>query len=424
MDNNENDIEDDYNQQGSASNESTYKNKPSVGGGSKVIFIAAGLFLFASYMLYSIFYTTPTTSQLDITAGDNGKTQSVAAADTNSQISLPLPPPPKATLPPPPSMPNLDPMASLPDPFAATSNVKDVSLVPPPPPLPPSPEMSAINSKGGDKFNDENLKARINSNMLVMDGGAAASQGVSGNASANKSLNDGDANRAFSNNVIAASSTENVIATRLNNLNMTIAQGKIINAVLETAINTDLPGTIRAIVSRDTYAESSRNVLIPKGSRLLGTYNTGILRGQVRVMIVWTRVIRPDGIDIAIGSPAVDGLGRAGVLGFADNKYTEIFSAAILTTTLSLGAAEAAYKLMPQQGTTTTGGGSSTTTVNPAQQAGADAVSNLADISKSVVERLVDLRPTITIDQGTRVNIFVNRDLTFPSYIDNKVFVQ
>lgn len=425
MDNNENNIDDNYNQQDDADNVSTYKSKPSVGGGStKAIFIAAGLILFAVYMIYSIFYTAPPPSPMDLTAGDRGKPQSVAEGGdgTNPQASLPLPPPPKATLPPPPAMPSLDSLAPLPDMFPA-DNVKETSLTPPPPPLPPSPELSTNNS--GARGDNEKLKARIRSNMLVMDGAAtAAPTGSTASATANRNLNNGDANRAFASDAINASGAEKAIATRLNNLNITIAQGKIINAVLETAINTDLPGTIRAIVARDTYAESGRNVLIPKGSRLLGTYSTGILRGQGRVMIVWTRVIRPDGIDIAIGSPAVDGLGRAGIKGFVDNKYTEVFSAAILTTVLSLGAAEAAYKIMPKQGTTTTGGGSTTTTVNPAQQAAAEAVTNFSDISKSVVEKLVDLRPTITIDQGTIVNVFVNRDLTFPSDLDNMVFVQ
>ena len=112
--------------------------------------------------------------------------------------------------------------------------------------------------------------------------------------------------------------------------------------MLETAINTDLPGTLRAIVSRDVFAESGKEVMIPKGSRIIGTYNTGISRGQRRVMIVWTRLIRPDGLDIEIGSPGVDSLGRAGVEGDVDNKYAEIFSAAILTSVVTIGAATAA----------------------------------------------------------------------------------
>ncbi len=195
---------------------------------------------------------------------------------------------------------------------------------------------------------------------------------------------------------------------------MTIAQGKIIHAVLETAINTDLPGTLRAIVSRDTYAETGREVMIPKGSRLIGTYSTGVLRGQKRVMVVWTRLIRPDGLDIDIGSPGTDALGRGGVPGLVDNKYAEIFSAAILTSVIAIGIAAGTDAIIDNPSTTTTGGGSSTTTGSAGATAASGAVATLGSVSEDVVNTMLDLRPTITVDQGTLVNVFVNKDLTFP----------
>ncbi len=298
---------------------------------------------------------------------------------------------------------------------------------PPPPPVPPAPEIGGIGKTRVNDFKDKDAKKRIRSNMLIIDGSkgnrGAAAAGKAAGASGN------DPNNAFSDSVIKATTAEKAIATGLNNLNMTIAQGKIINAVLETAINTDLPGTIRAIVSRDTYAETGRDVLIPKGSRLIGTYNTGVLRGQNRVMIVWTRLIRPDGVDIMIGSPGVDGLGRAGIVGVVDNKLYDIFTAAILTTAISIGAAVAADEILPSQAgatasTTTTPEGNQTTSATPAQQAAGQAVTNFGNTAKQVVDRIVDIRPTVTIDQGTLVNVFVNRDLTFPSDLGGSVFVQ
>jgi type IV secretion system protein VirB10 len=292
-----------------------------------------------------------------------------------------------------------------------------------PPPPPPISDNGGL-FKGGKK--DEDLENRIKSNMLLLDGGKSDSVLDAGKSASNSALVQSDPNRAFEANVIKGTGAEKETATRLNNLSMTIAQGKIINAVLETAIDTQLPGTLRAIVSRDTYAEAGRAILIPKGSRLIGTYNTGVLQGQDRVMIIWTRLIRPDGIDIAIGSPAVDGLGRAGIGGYVDNRYMQIFSGAILTTMLSLGAAVASDKLLPDANTTTTssGGGSTTTNASPAQQAAGNAVNNLTDISKNVVGKIVDIRPTITIDQGTRISVFVNRDLTFPPELNDVFFVQ
>ena len=289
--------------------------------------------------------------------------------------------------------------------------------------VPPTPEITNIGKSSAINVKDKDTKKRIRSNMLVLDGGGGSSSSAKSSGPTN------DPNSAFADNVLKATSAEKAIATGLNNLSMTIAQGKIINAVLETAINTDLPGTLRAIVSRDTYAETGREVLIPKGSRLIGTYNTGVLRGQERVMIVWTRMIRPDGVDIMIGSPGVDELGRAGVGGHVDNKIYEVFSAAILTTMFTVAAAAGSDAVLPvengQSSTTTTNtNGNVTTTSTPAQQAAADAVSDFGSTGKQIVQRLVDIRPTITVDQGTLINVFVNKDLTFPTNMNSSVFIQ
>lgn len=259
--------------------------------------------------------------------------------------------------------------------------------------------------------------------MLVLNNVPKASS--AGKDAANAALVASDPNRTFTSNVLGATAAEKSVATRLSNLSTTIAQGKIVDAVIETAINTDLPGTIRAIVSRDVYAEAGREVMIPKGSRLLGTYNNGVVRGQRRVLVVWTRVIRPDGLDIAIGSPGVDALGRAGVEGIADNKYSEIFSTAILTSIISIGVAIAADSLVNEDSTTTSNtDGSSSTTGSAGASAASTAVGTLGGVSRDIVSSLINTKPTITIDQGTRVNVFVNKDLIFPTTLGDSAFVQ
>lgn len=419
-----------YNQQIPPASQSNRYNGPSLGSGKgKVIFAGVLLAGFVIFMLSSIFGGgNKNEASVNIHGGESGKAKSVAEAETTGagEPSIALPPPPKAKLEaPPPSIvdTNLLPPPELPPVLDKTENQgeTDTDLIPPPPPLPANESGSLF--RGGKS--DKDMQARIRSNMLIVDGGKESAS-ESNRDSALGALTQSDQNRAFSDNVIRGTRAEKETATRLSNLGITIAQGKIINAVLETAINTELPGTLRAIVSRDTYAETGRTILIPKGSRLIGTYNTGILQGQKRVMIVWTRLIRPDGIDIMIGSPGIDGLGRAGVEGFVDNRYTEIFSSAILTTMLSLGAAYGSDRLLPDKSTTTTnsGGGTTTTNVSPAQQAAGDAVQNLTGISKNVVEGMINIRPTITIDQGTRINVFVNRDLTFPPELGEALFVQ
>jgi len=291
---------------------------------------------------------------------------------------------------------------------------------PPPPPPPPvlTPPTPELHSNSGPS--DEALKARIHSSMLIASSGnskvsSAAKQGKTASNASN------DPNSAFAAAIAQSDGADRVEATRMSNLNITIAQGKMIHAVLETAINSDLPGPIRAIVSHDIYAEAGRDILIPKGSRIIGTYNSAVRHGQARVFVIWTRVIRPDGIDIAINSPGTDTLGRAGMGGFVDNKYLEMFSTAILSSTMDIGVAAVAQGLFGnQQQTTTTGGGSTTTTSSPTTTATQDAVTNMGDVGKSIVGSTLNLAPTITIDQGTPLEVYVNHDLIFPTSISSQ----
>jgi len=390
-------------------------------GPGKMIAFGAVMLVVVGFVIYTLFFSAPKTinpKRLEALSGATGNVDQapVVAAPppapalaqaTPEMVTPPTPPPP----PPPPPAPPAPPSPVVTQPAA------EAPLPPPPmkPSAPPPPLQGVSSFRSG---NDKDQQMRLRSNMLVLAGtpaAAPAAAGAPGAAPAADPLANNDPNRAFSNNVLAASKAEKEMATRVNNLGLTIAQGKIVDAVLETAVNTDLPGTLRAIVSRDVYAESGRDVMIPKGSRLIGTYNTGVARGQVRVMIIWTRLIRPDGVDMQIGSPGVDTLGRAGIAGIADNKYSEIFSAAILTSVLNVGVAIAVDALSNQSSTTTTNANGTTSVGSSAGPAGAAAVGTLGSISKDVVNSMLDLRPTITIDQGTKLNVFVNKDLSFPS---------
>ena len=106
-----------------------------------------------------------------------------------------------------------------------------------------------------------------------------------------------------------------------------------------------------------------------------------------------------------------------------DNKYSEIFSAALLTSIFDIGVAVAANTLVDDSSTTTTNANGTTTTGTVASTSAAGAVTNIGNISKDVVNSFLDIRPTITIDQGTRVNVFVNKDLIFPSSILGGAFL-
>jgi type IV secretory pathway VirB10-like protein len=181
-------------------------------------------------------------------------------------------------------------------------------------------------------------------------------------------------------------------ATTMQDLDAVIPQGAVIPAVMETAINSDLPGLARAMVTRDVKSFDGSTVLIPRGSRVIGQYKSGLALGASRVFVIWTRVIRPDGVSVQIGSPAADPLGRGGLEGKVDRHFFTRFGGSILTSVLNAGVAAV-----------------SNTRANSQIYIGSmSEAANLANVAKSSTTS-----PTITTPQGAPVTIFVARDLDF-----------
>lgn len=188
-------------------------------------------------------------------------------------------------------------------------------------------------------------------------------------------------------------------ATKLTDLEYTILQGKQIPAILETPINSKLPGPIRAIISENIYGESGRTVLIPRGSRLIGAYNSQTERGQSRVYVVWSRVITPNHINIRINSPGGDQMGTIGLSGKVNRHFFQRFGNAILLSII--------------------GGTVQTTGVGANQRQ--NARDNLQQIlgsgfratAASTVAQNQYITPTITLQQGARVVVSVAKDIKF-----------
>jgi type IV secretion system protein VirB10 len=182
----------------------------------------------------------------------------------------------------------------------------------------------------------------------------------------------------------------------------TVPQGTLIPAVLETALDSSRPGLARAIVSRDARGFDGSRILIPRGSRLIGEYRSDAAQGQKRALVTWTRLIRPDGATIALGSPAGDPLGRVGIRGEVDSHFFQRFGGAILQSALELGVNVATARAANGSGIVLGLNGSS---VNPF--AGALGANQVAP-------------PTIRVKQGTPITIFVARDLDFTSVENRK----
>lgn len=184
----------------------------------------------------------------------------------------------------------------------------------------------------------------------------------------------------------------------------TLRAGTVIPGLLLTGINSDLPGDLVAQVSRDVYdSRTQRTLLIPKGARLIGTYDNQVVAGQGRLLVAWTRLILPDGRSLRLPGLALKDLeGQTGAKDRVDTHWQRVFGKALLLSAISAGV----QLSQPQQ----------TSVLAPpsAGQVAAGALGQeLSNVALEILRRGMDVVPTITIRQGQPFNVFLNGDLVF-----------
>ncbi|MHA6334129.1 TrbI/VirB10 family protein [Qipengyuania sp. CAU 1752] len=178
-------------------------------------------------------------------------------------------------------------------------------------------------------------------------------------------------------------------ATAMTNPATTVTQGTLIPAILETAIDTDVPGFVRAVVSQDVRSFDGKNVLVPRSSRLVGQYQSGVQAGQKRAYVVWTRLIRPDGASVNLQSPATGFDGTTGLKGDVDSRFFQRFGSALLLSVVG-GLSSIAS------------GGASVVVGGTGNSAAAAAVQQDSQVG-----------PRIRVRQGEPIRVFTARDLDF-----------
>jgi type IV secretion system protein VirB10 len=184
-----------------------------------------------------------------------------------------------------------------------------------------------------------------------------------------------------------------------------VQAGNIIPASLITGIRSDLPGQITAQVTENVFdSPTGRFLLIPQGTRLIGVYDSQIAFGQSRVLLVWTRLIMPNGRSIVLErQPGADTAGYAGLEDDVDNHWGALFKAALLSTLLGVGSE--------------LGAGSDTGNNGDIIQALRHGASDsLNQTGQRVVQRNLNIQPTLTIRPGFPVSVIVNRDLVLGPY--------
>ncbi|MGX7744785.1 TrbI/VirB10 family protein [Rhodopseudomonas parapalustris] len=178
--------------------------------------------------------------------------------------------------------------------------------------------------------------------------------------------------------------------------------GAVIAAALITGIRSDLPGQITAQVTENIYdSPTGKILLVPQGTRIIGQYDNGVGFGQRRILLVWNRLIFPNGRSIVLErQPGADAQGYAGLEDGVDYHWGELFKAAALSTLLSIGA---------QTGSS----GDEGDIVRALRQGAGDSISQTG---QQIVSRQLNIAPTLTIRPGFPVRVIVTRDLMLEPY--------
>ena len=186
-----------------------------------------------------------------------------------------------------------------------------------------------------------------------------------------------------------------------------IKAGTIIPSLLLTGLNSDLPGQIAAQVRENVYdTATGRYLLIPQGTRLVGEYDSKVAYGQDRALIVWSRLIMPNGNSINLeGMPGVDMSGYSGLSDRVNNHYAKLVTGVILGSVLGAGAQVA-----------TGGQGTAYNAPSFSQLAVSGGAQNLNQAGQQITQRNLNLQPTIEIRPGLKLNVFVTKDIILKPY--------
>lgn len=185
-----------------------------------------------------------------------------------------------------------------------------------------------------------------------------------------------------------------------------VMAGTIIPASLVTGINSDLPGQIVGTVTENVYdTATGHHLLIPQGARLIGEYDSGVAFGQSRVLLVWNRIVMPDGSSIVLDRlSGVDTAGYAGLEDEVDNHWFRLIGGAVLSSLLGIGAELAAPE-------TDSGDGDR---IIIATRDGAQETIN--DVGQQITRRNLNIQPTLKVRPGFPVRVIVNKDLVLRPY--------
>lgn len=189
-------------------------------------------------------------------------------------------------------------------------------------------------------------------------------------------------------------STAQSSAAKLGDRSVLLARGAFIPCVLETDLNSNVPGPVSCVATGHVYSDDGRAVLIEKGSRIQGEYRNTLKQGDTRISVLWNRIKTPDGVVVDVDSPASDGTGAIGVEGVVDEHWMKRIGAAFLLSVV---------QDVVQANTSRQGSGGTTINTN----------NNAKSVAEKVLDSTINIPPTLYKNRGERLMVMVNRDLWF-----------
>lgn len=189
-------------------------------------------------------------------------------------------------------------------------------------------------------------------------------------------------------------------AGRIHNRYLTLAKGTFINCILETKVDTTVPGMTSCRIPENIYSMDGRTVLVEAGSRMFGEYRGALAQGQDRVFVLWTQIHTPYGVVVDLDSPGTDPLGGAGHTGEVDFHWWRRFGNALLFSLI-----DDSFNFATMKASERSDGVSYYTT----------SQDSMSELIKEAMKQTGQIPPTIRINQGSRIGIFTARNIDMSS---------
>lgn len=182
---------------------------------------------------------------------------------------------------------------------------------------------------------------------------------------------------------------------------MTLSKGTVIECILETRVDTTVPGMTSCVIPRNIYSMNGRVLLVEKGTKAIGEYQGAVQNGLARIFMLWTELRTPNGVSIAINSPTADSLGGSGMGGYVDYHWWKRFGNALMFSMVQDG-----FQYIVNSANNSTNNGYVTYE---------NTQNGMEEIIKEAMQQSGNIPPTLIKNQGEKVSIFVARDLNFSS---------